>query len=169
VRLADGQVTVAVGIDVLSLGTLDERTAQFSLQCYFRQFWRDRRLQFNDTVVQTNKPKVHTYRMCASSAHFQFLPLNAQRVLNEIWHPDTYIRNGKYSYLHQLTVPNRLLRIRHTCACTPTQTATPPSPQTTQWPPMCTRIAPVRRYDHVLATFDYIRALSDEAEQISVR
>ncbi len=60
VRLADGQVTVAVGIDVLSLGTLDERNAQFSLQCYFRQFWRDRRLQFNDTVVQTDKPKVHT-------------------------------------------------------------------------------------------------------------
>ena len=40
------------------------------------------------------------------------LPLNAERVLSEIWRPDTYIRNGKHSYLHRLTVPNRMLRIR---------------------------------------------------------
>ena len=42
----------------------------------------------------------------------QILPLNAQRVLGEIWRPDTYIRNGKHSYLHRITVPNQLLRIR---------------------------------------------------------
>lgn len=31
--------------------------------------------------------------------------------LNKIWRPDTYIINGKNSYLHKMTVPNRFIRI----------------------------------------------------------
>ena len=34
--------------------------------------------------------------------------------LNKIWRPDTYILNGKNSYLHKMTVPNRFIRISPT-------------------------------------------------------
>jgi gamma-aminobutyric acid receptor subunit alpha len=39
------------------------------------------------------------------------LPL-ASKVLYNIWRPDTYIKNGRKSYLHKLTMPNILLRVR---------------------------------------------------------
>ena len=31
--------------------------------------------------------------------------------LNRIWRPDTFIVNGRDSYLHKMTVPNRFIRI----------------------------------------------------------
>ena len=34
--------------------------------------------------------------------------------LDKIWRPDTYILNGKNSYLHKMTVPNRFIRISPT-------------------------------------------------------
>ncbi|KAK6049547.1 hypothetical protein COOONC_12948 [Cooperia oncophora] len=39
------------------------------------------------------------------------MPL-ASKMLKDIWVPDTYIRNGRKSYLHTLTVPNILFRVR---------------------------------------------------------
>jgi gamma-aminobutyric acid receptor subunit alpha len=33
------------------------------------------------------------------------------KMLERIWRPDTYFYNGKNSYLHTITVPNKLLRI----------------------------------------------------------
>ena len=83
---------------------------EFSLDCYFRQIWHDKRLQFNGPLAS--------------------IPL-ASKVLRDIWTPDTYIRyrfishssqnwnwqvtnwlrNGRQSYLHTLTVPNILLRV----------------------------------------------------------
>ena len=38
-------------------------------------------------------------------------PLSS-KMLKDIWRPDTYIRNGRQSYLHTLTMPNILLRVR---------------------------------------------------------
>lgn len=32
-------------------------------------------------------------------------------MLERIWRPDTYFYNGKHSYVHTITVPNKLLRI----------------------------------------------------------
>ncbi|KAK6046151.1 Neurotransmitter-gated ion-channel ligand binding domain protein, partial [Cooperia oncophora] len=67
---------------------------EFSLDCYFRQKWLDRRLAF--TPINPDKP---------------VMPL-ASKMLKDIWVPDTYIRNGRKSYLHTLTVPNILFRVR---------------------------------------------------------
>ncbi|GIY80013.1 gamma-aminobutyric acid receptor alpha-like [Caerostris extrusa] len=33
------------------------------------------------------------------------------KMLEGIWKPDTYFHNGKGSYLHTITLPNKLLRI----------------------------------------------------------
>ena len=69
------------------MGPVDEDREIFSLDCYFRQSWVDERLRFNATVVDE-------------------LALN-WAFLAKIWVPDTFFVNGKKSYLHKITVPNR--------------------------------------------------------------
>ncbi|CAI5445271.1 unnamed protein product [Caenorhabditis angaria] len=85
---------VEVDISVRSMGPISEQKMEFSLDCYFRQRWIDKRLIFKP--IDPNKREI---------------PL-ASSMLKEIWVPDTYIRNGRSSYLHTLTVPNILLRVR---------------------------------------------------------
>jgi gamma-aminobutyric acid receptor subunit alpha len=57
------------------------------MDCYFRQSWVDRRLAFpgdtNDTLALSIS------------------------MLARIWKPDTYFYNGKQSYLHTITTPNK--------------------------------------------------------------
>lgn len=61
------------------------------MDCYFRQSWIDRRLAFNGTRKS--------------------LALSVS-MLARIWRPDTYFYNGKQSYLHTLTAPNKFVRIQ---------------------------------------------------------
>jgi len=60
------------------------------MDCYFRQSWRDSRLSFLGPIKS--------------------LSLSI-KMLERIWRPDTYFYNGKHSYVHTITVPNKLLRI----------------------------------------------------------
>ena len=69
------------------MGPVDERKQMYALDCYFRQNWIDDRLSYNNS------------RLPELSMNWQFL--------SRIWRPDTYIVNGKDSYLHMMTVPNR--------------------------------------------------------------
>nr|CAD7260340.1 unnamed protein product [Timema shepardi] len=62
----------------------------YSMDCYFRQSWVDRRLAF-----QGNK---------------ETLALSIS-MLARIWKPDTYFYNGKQSYLHTITTPNKFVRL----------------------------------------------------------
>ena len=73
-----------MNIAVRSMGPVDEISQTFQLDCYFRQFWVDFRLKFNDTGLTE-------------------LPMNWQ-FLTKIWRPDTAIINGKDSFLHKITV-----------------------------------------------------------------
>ena len=66
------------------MGPVDEISQTFQLDCYFRQFWKDLRLQFNGTGLTE-------------------LPMN-WLFLTKIWRPDTVIINGGDSYLHKMTV-----------------------------------------------------------------
>ena len=61
------------------------------MDCYFRQQWQDRRLRFNG-------PR-------------ETLSLSI-KMLEGIWKPDTFFYNGKKSYVHTITQPNKLLRIK---------------------------------------------------------
>lgn len=61
----------------------------YSMDCYFRQTWIDRRLAFSG---QKN------------------LALSIE-MLRKIWKPDTYIFNGRRSYLHTITTPNKFMRL----------------------------------------------------------
>ena len=60
------------------------------MDCYFRQSWVDRRLEFSGP---SDKLVV------------------AVNILDRLWMPDTHFFNGKKSYLHTVTTPNKLLRI----------------------------------------------------------
>jgi gamma-aminobutyric acid receptor subunit alpha len=83
---------VEVNVAVRSIGPVDETSQTFVMDCYFRQFWTDPRLQYNSTTSLDE------------------LAMN-WAFLNKIWRPDTFIVNGKDSYLHKMTVPNRFIRI----------------------------------------------------------
>lgn len=64
----------------------------FSMDCYFRQSWRDTRLRFvpQDNITEL-RPSI--------------------KMLNQIWKPDTFFLNGQDSYLHTITYHNKLFRI----------------------------------------------------------
>ena len=61
------------------------------MDCYFRQTWIDKRLAFTG----------HTKKNLALSIE----------MLRKIWKPDTYIFNGRKSYLHTITTPNKFMRL----------------------------------------------------------
>ncbi|XP_034246807.1 gamma-aminobutyric acid receptor alpha-like [Thrips palmi] len=81
---------VEVDIMVRSMGPISEVDMTYSMDCYFRQSWVDRRLAF-----QGNK---------------ETLALSI-KMLQRIWKPDTYFYNGKQSYLHTITTPNKFVRL----------------------------------------------------------
>ncbi|KAI4476382.1 hypothetical protein M0804_013653 [Polistes exclamans] len=82
--------TVEVDIMVRSMGPISEVDMTYSMDCYFRQSWVDRRLAF-----QGGK---------------ETLALSIS-MLAKIWKPDTYFYNGKQSYLHTITSPNKFVRL----------------------------------------------------------
>ncbi|OXA53155.1 Gamma-aminobutyric acid receptor subunit alpha-6 [Folsomia candida] len=82
--------TIRTNILIKSMGPISELDMDYSMDCYFRQSWRDPRLSFRGPVDK--------------------LSLNI-KMLERLWRPDTYFHNGKNSYVHTITVPNKLLRI----------------------------------------------------------
>nr|XP_012215110.1 PREDICTED: gamma-aminobutyric acid receptor alpha-like isoform X2 [Linepithema humile] len=81
---------VKTNILIRSMGPVSELDMDYSMDCYFRQSWRDSRLSFLGPIKS--------------------LSLSIKMV-ERIWRPDTYFYNGKHSYVHTITVPNKLLRI----------------------------------------------------------
>ncbi|XP_062562938.1 gamma-aminobutyric acid receptor alpha-like [Armigeres subalbatus] len=81
---------IEVDIMVRSMGPISEVDMTYSMDCYFRQSWVDRRLAF--------------------TGEYNTLALSIS-MLGRIWKPDTYFYNGKQSYLHTITTPNKFVRI----------------------------------------------------------
>lgn len=62
----------------------------YTLTMYFQQSWRDKRLSYSG------------------------IPLNLtldNRVADQLWVPDTYFINDKKSFVHGVTVKNRMIRL----------------------------------------------------------
>ncbi|XP_062539564.1 gamma-aminobutyric acid receptor subunit alpha-6 isoform X3 [Armigeres subalbatus] len=81
---------VKTNILIRSMGPMSELEMDYSMDCYFRQYWRDKRLSFHGPIKS--------------------LSLSI-KMLERIWRPDTYFYNGKHSHVHTITVPNKLLRL----------------------------------------------------------
>lgn len=67
----------------------DRRNSNMTI-AFYQKSWQDSRLAFNGPI--------------------ETLSLSI-KMLEGIWKPDTFIYNGKKSYLHTITTPNKLLRI----------------------------------------------------------
>ncbi|XP_020625862.1 glycine receptor subunit alpha-4-like [Orbicella faveolata] len=83
-------VLVKVGIFIVYIGNFRESDMEYSMEMYFRQYWKDPRLAFagmNESVTFSGElPEI-------------------------VWQPDTYFENGLSGKLHHLTVLNKYLRL----------------------------------------------------------
>ncbi|XP_026879399.2 gamma-aminobutyric acid receptor subunit alpha-2 [Electrophorus electricus] len=88
--LGDRVTEVKTDIYVTSFGPVSDADMEYTVDVFFRQRWTDERLKFNG-------------------------PMNILRLNNlmasKIWTPDTFFHNGKKSVAHNMTMPNKLLRI----------------------------------------------------------
>ncbi|XP_029938912.1 gamma-aminobutyric acid receptor subunit beta-3 isoform X3 [Salarias fasciatus] len=83
-------VAVGMSIDVASIDMVSEVNMDYTLTMYFQQYWRDKRLSYAG------------------------IPLNLtldNRVADQLWVPDTYFLNDKKSFVHGVTVKNRMIRL----------------------------------------------------------
>ncbi|KFP87182.1 Gamma-aminobutyric acid receptor subunit pi, partial [Apaloderma vittatum] len=86
---ADGPVSVGMSLDIASIDTISEINMDYTATIFLRQRWTDERLCFDG-----NKS----------------LSLDG-RLVEMLWVPDTFIVDSKKSFLHDITVENRLIRI----------------------------------------------------------
>ncbi|KAM4710258.1 gamma-aminobutyric acid receptor subunit beta-1 [Discoglossus pictus] len=83
-------VDVGMRIDIASIDMVSEVNMDYTLTMYFQQSWRDKRLSYSG------------------------IPLNLtldNRVADQLWVPDTYFLNDKRSFVHGVTVKNRMIRL----------------------------------------------------------
>uniref|UniRef100_A0A4W3JGC3 Gamma-aminobutyric acid type A receptor subunit alpha5 n=1 Tax=Callorhinchus milii TaxID=7868 RepID=A0A4W3JGC3_CALMI len=81
---------VKTDIYVTSFGPVSDTDMQYTIDVFFRQSWKDERLKFKGPMKR--------------------LPLN-NMLAGKIWTPDTFFHNGKKSIAHNITTPNKLLRL----------------------------------------------------------
>ncbi|XP_048362604.1 gamma-aminobutyric acid receptor subunit pi-like [Sphaerodactylus townsendi] len=85
----NGPVSVGMSLDIASIDTISEINMDYTATIFLRQRWTDERLCF-----EGNKS----------------LSLDG-RLVEMLWVPDTFIVDSKKSFLHDITVENRLIRI----------------------------------------------------------
>ncbi|XP_064525671.1 gamma-aminobutyric acid receptor subunit alpha-3 isoform X3 [Pseudopipra pipra] len=88
--LGDSVTEVKTDIYVTSFGPVSDTDMEYTIDVFFRQSWRDERLKFDGPM--------------------KILPLN-NLLASKIWTPDTFFHNGKKSVAHNMTTPNKLLRL----------------------------------------------------------
>ncbi|KAG7509857.1 gamma-aminobutyric acid receptor subunit alpha-2-like [Solea senegalensis] len=88
--LGDRVTEVKTDIYVTSFGPVSDTDMEYTIDVFFRQSWKDERLKFHGPM--------------------NILPLN-NLMASKIWTPDTFFHNGKKSVAHNMTMPNKLLRI----------------------------------------------------------
>ncbi|MED6232895.1 Gamma-aminobutyric acid receptor subunit alpha-3 [Ataeniobius toweri] len=88
--LGDRVTEVKTDVYVTSFGPVSDTDMEYTVDVFFRQNWLDERLKFHGPM--------------------KILPLN-NLMASKIWTPDTFFHNGKKSVAHNMTMPNKLLRI----------------------------------------------------------
>ncbi|XP_043917335.1 gamma-aminobutyric acid receptor subunit alpha-2 isoform X1 [Protopterus annectens] len=89
--LGDRVTEVHTDIYVTSFGPVSDTDMEYTIDVFFRQKWVDERLTFKGPM--------------------RVLRLN-NLMASKIWTPDTFFHNGKKSIAHNMTMPNKLLRIQ---------------------------------------------------------
>ncbi|ESN99917.1 hypothetical protein HELRODRAFT_83631, partial [Helobdella robusta] len=83
-------LNIYINMNINDISSISETKMEFSMTMYLRQMWRDERLRYTHTKSN--------------------LTLN-HRQFDRLWTPDVFVRNLKAGVFHQITVPNRLIRI----------------------------------------------------------
>ena len=68
---------------------------EYTVDIYLRQIWNDSRLNWSDANLRDDQH------------HLVLPPMSIER----IWIPDLFFSNEKNSYFHDITVPNKYIRI----------------------------------------------------------
>jgi len=91
VRPKDGSDPVQININmfVASFSSISESDMEYTMDIYLRQTWLDERLKHNHTYPLVVPPKG----------------------VDKIWYPDLFVSNEKRGELHEITQPNRYIRI----------------------------------------------------------
>uniref|UniRef100_A0A3B4A2I8 Gamma-aminobutyric acid (GABA) A receptor, alpha 5 n=1 Tax=Periophthalmus magnuspinnatus TaxID=409849 RepID=A0A3B4A2I8_9GOBI len=89
--LGENVTEIKTNIFVTSFGPVSDTEMEYTIDVFFRQSWRDERLRFKGPM--------------------EMLALN-NLLASNIWTPDTFFLNGKKSIAHNMTTPNKLLRLR---------------------------------------------------------
>ncbi|KAK7893635.1 hypothetical protein WMY93_022787 [Mugilogobius chulae] len=89
--LGENVTEIKTNIFVTSFGPVSDTEMEYTIDVFFRQSWKDERLRFKGPM--------------------EMLPLN-NLLASNIWTPDTFFLNGKKSIAHNMTTPNKLLRLR---------------------------------------------------------
>uniref|UniRef100_A0A3Q2Y6K0 Gamma-aminobutyric acid type A receptor subunit alpha5 n=1 Tax=Hippocampus comes TaxID=109280 RepID=A0A3Q2Y6K0_HIPCM len=89
--LGEKVTEIKTNIFVTSFGPVSDTEMEYTIDVFFRQSWKDERLCFEGPM--------------------KMLPLN-NLLASNIWTPDTFFLNGKKSIAHNMTTPNKLLRLQ---------------------------------------------------------
>ncbi|XP_028856756.1 gamma-aminobutyric acid receptor subunit alpha-5 [Denticeps clupeoides] len=89
--LGEKVTEIKTNIFVTSFGPVSDTEMEYTIDVFFRQSWKDERLRFKGPMDK--------------------LPLN-NLLASNIWTPDTFFLNGKKSIAHNMTTPNKLLRLQ---------------------------------------------------------
>ncbi|CAH1264595.1 GABRB3 [Branchiostoma lanceolatum] len=81
---------VKMSLDVVSIDHISAVDLDFTICILLRQYWKDERLAFTGTN--------------------ESISLDG-RLVEYLWVPDTFFPNSKFSFLHNVTMANRLLRL----------------------------------------------------------
>ncbi len=87
---------VRIGIYVIDFHSISEQSMDFSLGMYLRQSWRDPRLVFEPIDGNTTSILLHDDGW------------------QDLWCPDTFMRNEKRSSFHDVMKPNRMMKLNST-------------------------------------------------------
>ncbi|XP_033112944.1 gamma-aminobutyric acid receptor subunit beta-3-like isoform X2 [Anneissia japonica] len=85
-------VMVGVDMEIASINSFSEVNMEYTITMYFRQYWQDKRLSYSKELGN--------------------ISLDGRQADN-IWVPDTYFVNDKRSFVHDITVKNRLIRLHY--------------------------------------------------------
>ncbi|CAH1257289.1 GABRB1 [Branchiostoma lanceolatum] len=83
-------VEVNMSMTISSIDQISEVNMDYTITVFLRQYWKDERLAFSNAN--------------------QSLSLDG-RLAEKLWVPDTFIPNAKESFMHKVTVDNRLIRL----------------------------------------------------------
>ncbi|KAF6774370.1 hypothetical protein AHF37_05770 [Paragonimus kellicotti] len=94
-ELSDEPTRVNVFIDILAVTSISVVNMEFTVDLYLRQTWIDPRLAWQDIPYLK---------------HYENSILLTQQI-QQLWLPDLFFRNGKLGFMHDISVPNHLIRV----------------------------------------------------------